>query len=172
VEDWSWPFVLLGACGLVACGADVDVGGVSDASASADTSVEAGVGAECDPCTASSDCAAGLICGQFAGDTYCARLCQSHDECTPDETCISVTAAGTSTQGCVPTSGVCGAPPAPTDADGGMLSRCGVLSGPSVPALCHSCGRYSNDCQPNGCYGGWWCNTSTRWCQRPPTSCP
>lgn len=43
---------------------------------------------------------------------------------------------------------------------------------PSVTASCDSCSSSSSTCQPNGCYGGWWCDTSTSKCEAAPTSCP
>jgi len=43
--------------------------------------------------------------------------------------------------------------------------------GPTVSAGCSSCSSSSSSCQANGCYGGWYCDTSTDKCQSPPTSC-
>ena len=37
-------------------------------------------------------------------------------------------------------------------------------------AGCHSCSPGPN-CQQNGCYGGWWCDTVTNLCHAPPTNC-
>jgi hypothetical protein len=37
---------------------------------------------------------------------------------------------------------------------------------PEVTSCCHSCG--GPGCQPNGCYGGWFCNQDACKCQPPP----
>jgi hypothetical protein len=39
-------------------------------------------------------------------------------------------------------------------------------------AGCTSCKTSNKPCQANGCYGGWWCNTATNRCRKPPTVCP
>ena len=49
---------------------------------------------------------------------------------------------------------------------------CAGLAPPATPAGCSSCSASSSDCQPNGCYGGWYCDTATDRCQAPPTICP
>jgi hypothetical protein len=50
-------------------------------------------------------------------------------------------------------------------------STCGTLVGPSVTASCHACNP-GPSCQPNGCYNGYWCDTSLSRCHAPPTTCP
>lgn len=55
-------------------------------------------------------------------------------------------------------------------ADAGV-TQCGTLVAPSVTASCHSCTAGSGTCQANGCYGGWWCDTSTNRCKVAPTTC-
>jgi hypothetical protein len=58
-------------------------------------------------------------------------------------------------------------------ADGGLdATQCGALVGPTVPAACRACNLDASDCQPNGCYGGYWCNTSDSDCRAPPQTCP
>jgi hypothetical protein len=47
---------------------------------------------------------------------------------------------------------------------------CGALAGPSLGACCHSCTVGVGDCQGNGCYGGWFCNTQSCRCQAPPNA--
>jgi hypothetical protein len=47
---------------------------------------------------------------------------------------------------------------------------CTVLAPPDTPADCSACSAGSS-CQPNGCYNGYWCNTSTSRCRTPPTTC-
>jgi hypothetical protein len=171
------------AAPAVACGIDVDLGGTADSGAP-DTSIAEGgandalapdatLGDQCDPCNAVPDCAPKFTCAQFAGDTYCGALCDGGTGCGSTEACQTVTtSAGGRASACVPKGGTCAAAPPPPAKDGGVLTQCGDLVGPTVDAGCHSCGRFSNDCQPNGCYGGWWCNTYTHYCQRPPYYCP
>jgi hypothetical protein len=159
---------LIAAFLLVACGNDVDVGGSLDAG---DT-IEAGSGQQCEPCATASDCLSSDACGQVSGDAFCTRLCPNHSECAADESCTSiVTVSGSHVDACVPATGRC-SPAAPPMSDGGPLTHCGVLVGPTVTASCHSCSSSSTDCQKNGCYGGYWCDTSTRDCGRPPKTCP
>jgi predicted phosphodiesterase len=64
-----------------------------------------------------------------------------------------------------------GSPASPPGCDAGPVNTCGSLVGPSTVAQCKSCSSYSSSCQPNGCYGGWWCDTSDNKCQAPPTNC-
>jgi hypothetical protein len=55
--------------------------------------------------------------------------------------------------------------------DGG---QCGTLVSPSASSCCHSCTVGVGDCQPNGCYGGWWCDVANQTscsCKKPPQSC-
>ncbi len=52
---------------------------------------------------------------------------------------------------------------------GGDAAACTMLA-PSVPADCTGC--TTSRCQPNGCYGGSWCQPSTRQCHRKPANCP
>ena len=49
--------------------------------------------------------------------------------------------------------------------------RCGPLTGPEVTADCVACARGSSGCQANGCFGGYWCHSTTHDCQKPPASC-
>ena len=112
-------------------------------------------------------------CGQFAGDLFCGTLCSAGAPCATDETCTAVTTtAGSTANVCVPASGACTPAPPPAGVDGGTVDHCGTLNGPSVTSACTACGKFSNDCQPNGCYGGYWCNEAARDCTPPPKSCP
>jgi hypothetical protein len=164
------------AIGAFSCGVDVNLGGTADGGVP-DTAGDAGpkadsgppLGHQCDPCNASVDCAPGFTCGQFAGHTYCGGQCDAGG-CAPSDTCETITtSSGDRASLCVPKNFTCPVATTPTAKDGGALTQCGDLVGPTVDAGCHSCG--TNDCQPNGCYGGWWCNTYARDCQRPPASC-
>ncbi len=55
--------------------------------------------------------------------------------------------------------------------DSGPL-QCGNDVAPSVDAACRACDKASSDCQPNGCYGGFWCDTVLNNCEPPTKSCP
>lgn len=167
-----WTAIL--AALILGCGTDVNLGGSPDAG-SPDATTEAGpAGAgACEPCEMASECPAPAVCGQFAGDTFCATSCTGDAGCGAGEACRPViTASGERAVACLPNSGKCAPAPGPSTAADAPLDRCGPLVAPSATASCHSCGRFSDDCQRNGCYGGWWCNTTTRRCQRPPTNCP
>ncbi len=52
--------------------------------------------------------------------------------------------------------------------DGGAPA-CAGLASPQTPAPCHACGTRA--CQPNGCYGGYVCDTATRTCHPAPSGC-
>lgn len=178
----------VGACivtFLVACGASVDLGGSVDGSApdvtierSADATrfdtaapFDDGGGIPCDPCVSPDECGGGTACARFASgaDTYCGTLCPTGGGCDAGETCRSVSlVSGQSAKVCAPSSGTCPRAVGP-ESDGAVLDHCGVLTAPTAAADCHSC---TFSCQTNGCFGGWWCNTTTRRCQRPPKNCP
>ena len=138
-------------------------------------------GGVCQSCVTDNDCAGGGVCAQFGSDTYCAKLCPTGAECVADHACVTLsTASGEQVNACIPRGDVCGASsgptptgdagagPAPGSPDAGSQT-CGTLNGPSVPSTCASCGAHA--CQPNGCYGGWYCNTATKKCQSPPATC-
>jgi hypothetical protein len=60
----------------------------------------------------------------------------------------------------------------PTSGDGAVVLQCGDLVAPQVDAGCRACTPSSSDCQPNGCYGGYWCDTPSTDCRTPPKTCP
>ena len=167
-----------------ACGGNVDLGGTmgDDASAAGDALDGApfDVGAdgdtapnqECEPCRTSSQCASTAACTPLsadAGNTYCVARCPSGTGCNPDDTCRMATSTeGSSLRACIPNAGVCPIAAPPAAPDGAPLERCGALVGPALDAGCRDC-RY--ECQANGCYGGWWCDTATHDCVRPPKTC-
>ncbi len=148
----------------------------------------------CLACATSSDCGALAACAQYGGSDYCANICTSPADCAATETCVAVaTFDGVEVQGCVPQSancsgmpgclacpsgtscdystGTCVSPPpdgGPATRDGGT---CGTLVPPSIASCCTSCTAGGANCQPNGCYGGWWCDTATCRCQAPPSTC-
>lgn len=121
----------------------------------------------CTLCITDMDCANGALCSQLANDSYCAVPCADDGTCPSGTTCVSATtAAGDQANVCQPTSGDCAS--AIQDA-GGPDGACGTYVPPTTPASCKSCSNAK--CQPNGCYGGWWCDTLTNMCHAPPTNC-
>jgi hypothetical protein len=168
---------LVAVLGGFGCGSAIDLGGPGDdpllegGALDSPVSLTDGGGAACDPCVGALDCSGNTVCVRLASaaDTYCGATCPSGGGCDAGETCASLTTVnGQSAKVCAPNSRACPAAVGP-ESDGGMLERCGALTGPSLTANCHAC-EYS--CQTNGCYGGWWCNTTTKDCERPPSSCP
>lgn len=174
---------------LLACGKDVDLGGTTESeleggAASIDAATRDAwsdvfdddtedLAEDCEPCVLDVDCRDNERCTQIsvdAGNTYCVALCTLPSDCEPDETCRQELTANSDTAlVCAPLVGVCPLAASPSGPDGGVLDRCGKLVGPHVTASCRDC-RY--ECQDNGCYSGWWCNTETRECVRPPKTCP
>lgn len=149
------------------CGTDVNLGGSTDAGTRADASFEPS--AACEPCASAADCAASARCVELGGHLYCATSCADAGACGGGERCRSAVAAtGESVASCIPDSNACASVASPPASDGGVLAECGDLVGPGVVADCKGC---DYDCQRNGCYGGWWCNRTTRRCQRPPKTC-
>jgi hypothetical protein len=119
----------------------------------------------CLPCISDQDCAGGL-CSQIGGDAFCTPACPTGSECPADLACTSVvTVSGVKTSACVTRGDACGHP----IADAGSPSMCGTFAAPGVKASC-TCSR-GQTCDPNGCYGGWWCDTSTSACHPPPLDC-
>jgi hypothetical protein len=170
---------------IASCGSDVDLGGGGDGGGrdgggetsslteAGPVAIDAGEDAEsddCEPCTKSTECTTNTACVSLdGGNTYCIIRCDDASACESDETCITLmTTETTSARGCSPKSGACPVAPSPQAPDGSVLERCGDLVAPSVDAGCRAC-RY--DCQKNGCYGGWWCNVTTKDCARPPKTC-
>ncbi len=155
-------------------------------------------GLTCQSCVSSRDCGGSGECVQYGGDDYCGANCSSSSDCAVTETCTpSVTAEGAEVQVCVPSSGTCGggsgcsncpsgtqcdlvtgmcvqaSPQNGPDAGAGNNppSGCPGYADPSTAACCKSCSSGSGSCQANGCYGGWYCNTSSCKCQAPPSNC-
>ncbi len=167
---------------LAACAATVsatDDGGTGQGEGGVDPKV-------CPACVSDDDCKAngGGVCAQFGSDIYCAPSCAQGEKCDSDRTCTVVTtAAGDQSSVCVPNNDACGASvgndggPAScgsTSADAGDPNQCGTMVGPPEKSSCTSCTGTSSGghaCQPNGCYGGWWCDNSTSKCHAPPTNC-
>jgi hypothetical protein len=137
--------------------------------------VDGSNGSSCRVCVIDSDCAGG-VCAQLGGDSYCASSCTSSADCPTGEQCESVASiAGDQVSVCVDLSSTqCGLNPQqqpPSGDAGAPSSTCPGWADPTTAAACSSCKQGSNGCQPNGCYGGWWCNTSTNKCQQAPQNC-
>ncbi len=48
---------------------------------------------------------------------------------------------------------------------------CGVYALPDTASCCTSCKNGNHQCQTNGCYGGWACDTTSCKCAAPPANC-
>ena len=154
---------------------DVSLGGGDAGVLVADASVDSGAGVsdtfDCEPCAATVACQAGRTCASIdGGDGFCFAQCDASAQCETDETCGRANdVLQVSRLACLPKVGACPNAVAPTGPDGGTLDQCGLLVGPHVAdAGCKDC-RYQ--CQKNGCYGGFYCNTQTKDCERPPSQC-
>lgn len=157
---------VLAACG----GGGASPGGTTSGgtSTSGAPTADGGAGA-CTACIQNSDCG-GDLCAQVAGDLDCAHACPNGNECSADSACLSVAGAdGTSESVCVPRVDACGSSGG-LDASAPPTETCGSLVGPDVKAACH-CSAKNGSCQPNGCYGGWWCDTASSKCLAPPATC-
>ncbi len=148
----------LGATFAIACSTNPPV-----------TQPDANAPVACPPCVIDTDCANGGVCAQLGGDSYCAMPCPNGNECTGDDECTTVsTVSGDQSDVCVdPNSTTCG-PPTTTPGD---ASTCPGFADPTTTASCKSCGPQKSGCQPNGCYGGWFCNLQSNACQAPPSNC-
>jgi hypothetical protein len=129
-----------------------------------------GAATDCPACTMDSDCPIGSRCGQLGGDSFCAPDCTNGEACSAGRTCLAVnTIEGAQASLCVTDIGMCAiGGNASAQASTGSGETCGSLVGPDLTACCASCSPSSGTCQPNGCYGGWWCNADTCKCQAPP----
>ena len=150
------------AVGSWSCGHDSATGGGT-------ANGDGGASAACPPCVTDQDCAGGGTCAQLGSDSACAPPCPNGNECSSDRACVAVTTVtGQQASVCVPRTDECGG--IASGGDAGVSGTCGTLVDPTTKAGCTSCtGRPT--CQPNGCYGGWWCDTATNRCQAPPASC-
>jgi hypothetical protein len=151
-----------------------------DAQPGADGSNGTG-GGMCAQCVTDNDCS-GQACAQFQGDSFCATACPNGDECGEGTTCTpEVSFSGQQVSVCVPNNNACGQSAGPPAGDGGgpgpsvcdaaPTNTCGTYVDPTTPAQCKSCTKGASGCQANGCYGGWWCDTSNNKCHAPPTNC-
>jgi hypothetical protein len=130
----------------------------------------ADAGVACPPCVTDADCGSEK-CVQLGEDSTCAPACPNGAACSPDRACVVASSvAGDPVSVCVPRSDECGAVTTPDVDAAPPPSGCPGFASPTTPSTCPSCTSGAN-CQPNGCYGGWWCNTTTNRCQAPPSDC-
>jgi len=169
------------SCALVACGTDVDLGGPLDAGPTvldgttldASPSAEAEApGGQCAPCLADTDCASG-VCAKFADYLFCTSSCTTAAPCATGQTCSGLLSpSGAKISACLPDDTRCAPDNGPIGPDGAPLEHCNTdLDGPSVTSTCKACGTDTDDCQPNGCYGGYWCDEDKSDCVMPPKTC-
>ena len=59
--------------------------------------------------------------------------------------------------------------PAAHDAQGDDAATCSGYAGPTTSSVCHAC--TSGNCQPNGCFGGYYCDLVTEHCVAKPDGC-
>jgi hypothetical protein len=122
--------------------------------------------AACHACVTDQDCGCkdcgGPVCAQLHHDTFCATPCGPGNTCVNGDLCLSTTtSSGATTHVCTPAVPSCGSDSTPW--------VCGKLLAPEVSACCTCTGK---SCADNGCYGGWWCDSSSCKCQAPPGASP
>ena len=121
----------------------------------------------CTSCTpGSANCQAnGCYNGWWCDTSACGCV-------APPTTCGAGTDGGTVTDGGTGGTGGTDGGTVTDGGNGGNPGWCGPAAPPSTPNLCcTSCTPGSGNCQANGCYNGWWCDTSTCACEAPPSSC-
>ena len=155
------------AQGLIVFVAAALVSGVLVVSCSGTTKTKDAGPDTCTLCVTDMDCANGGLCSQLVNDSYCALPCGTNGECPDNTACVqATTAAGDQASVCAPTMGDC----APIAVDGAAPDgACGTQVPPATVAGCKSC--TGTKCQPNGCFGGWWCDTLTLMCHPQPMNC-
>jgi hypothetical protein len=137
---------------------------------------------QCVECVTSANCGSG-VCAQFQGDIYCAPACDLGEGlggCPSGTTCTAESAYnGNQVSVCVPNDNACGGSTSPGSGPGSSTpscvpsdtGNCAGYAAPNTSASCHSCSSSSSSCQPNGCYGGWYCDLSTKSCHEAPAGC-
>lgn len=172
-----------------------DAGPVADGGSNQDGgSCQGAASVTCQACVTSADCGSCGACVQYGADDHCGNFCTTSADCASNELCAPLVAFdGTQVMVCAPTNGSCGGStgcgtcPSGTTCDtttgtcqpipdGGTNpapdgGSCGTYVPPTSSSCCSSCTPGSSNCQANGCYGGWWCDSSTCKCHSPPTSC-
>jgi hypothetical protein len=61
--------------------------------------------------------------------------------------------------------------PCAADVDGALRDPCGLYVPPASPSTCRACDAGASDCQKNGCYGGYWCESAVKDCHEPLPAC-
>ncbi|MBI5610810.1 MAG: metallophosphoesterase [Deltaproteobacteria bacterium] len=146
----AWLAFGAAACANITSAASPDANDVAAASDS-----KAG---ECTACVIDEDCPGGR-CARIGGQSWCAAPCQTGAPCPAGTTCTAAQAPdGSALQVCVPNP--CNVAAASTE-----TSLCPGYSPPTTADCCHCTGK---NCTPNGCYGGWYCQTQGCQC-RPPS---
>ena len=117
----------LAALAILGCAGDP--GAVS----SAESSGAGGAPAACPPCVNDASCAAGSLCAQIAGDTFCAPECSAGKACSADRACTAVAGTdGKQLQVCVPRADVCGDPQQATSSASSSSSSSSSSTGSSA----------------------------------------
>jgi hypothetical protein len=148
---------------------------------------------QCVECLSTANCGSDT-CAQFQGDSYCAPSCTAGEgisSCPSGATCSIETAYnGIQVSVCVPDNNACGGGGQPGSSgpgsggtqDSGAVNpppvcvpattgNCQGYAAPTTPSTCNSCSSSSSTCQPNGCYGGWYCDLTTSKCHAEPAGC-
>jgi hypothetical protein len=186
-------FVVLSLLAVAACnssptGVTPDVGGGADGGDTGDSGVDVEPASSCAACVTTNDCTATEICLQFASDSQCAVSCMTDTDCAATDRCVLLTSVeGNNAGGCVHRDDTCGA--LPSGADGGVIvtthadagpggqdagsgtGYCGSLASPSVSGTHCTCRSRTGTCDPNNCYGGYYCDTTNNRCVPPPANC-
>jgi len=133
----------------------------------------------CAPCVAEDECPTSQRCAQIMGSSYCAWDCSVGPGCEDGSACIAAAdTAGQQIQVCVPlVEMICGG----GTIDGPDASSVDVVSpkpdaaitcpGYDFPGTPSCCTCKGSNCDPNGCFGGWLCNTKTCKCNTLPVQC-
>ncbi len=173
--------VLLDACARTAAGPGADSGSPGRTPSA------------CSPCVTSDDCTH-QTCIQMEYDNVCEETCHTSADCDVGDDCLQVTTfAGDIVNACIPRNGSCGALPVQYDNDGGAVlpvpdgglpppsahdagtveqpGYCNGFAGPTVPGTCCRCRARSGQCDPNNCFGGYFCDPAACRCVRAPSTC-
>ena len=126
----------------------------------------------CEPAgTGSSGSSQGEICGSLIGPGLPANCtCTGGPSCGPNR-CYGGWWCNTSTNYCVspPAPGSCRASGSTSGSTG---TGCAGLVAPATASTACTCTASNpSECQPNGCYGGWWCDPVATICDYPPARC-
>ena len=143
-----------------ACNNDTSCPGGCPSGQTCDVSTRACVGG-----SGSTGSSAGETCGSLVGPDMSADCtCADGHTCSANN-CYGGYWCDTSSNRCVaPPTGDC----ASGSTGGTTGSSCDGLLNPSTPSSACSCPTSVDDCQPNGCYGGYWCDPVAHRCHSAP----